>query len=241
MERLTIQKNSPVPIYYQISQYFRGLISQGKLSPGDSLPSENELARNLGVGKMTVRQAMADLVNAGLVYRERGKGTFVAFPKHPHSLRRLTSFTEDITSRGMAPGQRILKFEYVAADKEVASRLRVSPGSQVLYLERLRLADDIPVGIHKAHLAGVPITKEELEREGSLYALIEEKGLKITEAEESLEAVAASPEEARLLRVAEGSPLLLVVRVACGPNAPIEFVKAVYRSDFYRYTLKLRR
>ncbi len=241
MEGLTIRKNSPVPIYYQISEYFRDLIAQGKLLPGDSLPSENELARDLGVGKMTVRQAMADLVNAGLVYRERGKGTFVAFPKHPHPLRKLTSFTEDITSRGMTPGQRILRFEYTDADKEVASRLRVSPGSQVIYLERLRLADNIPVGLHKAYLAGVSITKEELEEEGSLYALFEKKGLKIAEAEESLEAVAASSREAKLLRISEGSPLLMVVRVAWTSDAPVEFVKAVYRSDFYRYTLRLRR
>ena len=241
MSSLVIRKNSPVPIYYQISEYFRNLIAQGTLSPGDPLPSENELARQLGIGKMTVRQAMADLVHAGLVYRERGKGTFVAFPKHPHPLRHLTSFTEDIRGRNMTPGQRILEFTYTSASKEVASRLLVPPGSQVLYVKRVRLADGIPVGLHEAYLAGVSLEREDLESEGSLYALLEKNGLHIVEAEESLEAVAANAEEAKLLRISSGSPLLLVVRVAWTSSAPLEFVRAVYRSDFYRYTLKLQR
>jgi len=240
---LTLDRYGPVPIYYQIQEYFRQAIEEGRLKPGDPLPSDNELAASLGVGKMTVRQALSNLVHEGLIYRYRGKGTFVAFPKFQHPLQKLTSFSEDISSRGMRPGAKMLFFGYVPADKQVASSLRIPPGKPVLCIRRLRLADDKPVGIHHSHLLlSNPFTQEQLEQSGSLYALLEKRGIILAEAEESLEAVAARKEEAELLDLPRGSPLLLVLRVVFTPSGePLEFVKVLYRSDFYRYCVRLKR
>jgi len=243
MIELILDRDAPVPLYYQIREYFRQAIAEGRLKPGDPLPSDNELAAKLGIGKMTVRQAMNDLVQEGLIYRYRGKGTFVAFPKFQHPLRRLTSFTEDITSRGMRPGSQILFFGHVPANNQVAANLHVPPGKSVLRIRRLRLADDNPVGIHDSYLPpNISISQEELEERGSLYRLLEERGVALAEAEETLEAVAAKKDEAALLGLPPGSPLLLVSRVVFSQSGePIEYVRAIYRSDFYRYYIRLKR
>ena len=240
---LTLDRRGPLPIYYQIQEYFRQAIAEGRLKPGDPLPSDNELAATLGLGKMTVRQAMSSLVHEGLIYRYQGKGTFVAFPKFQHQLQKLVSFTEDITSRGMRPGARILFFGQVPADNQVAANLHVPPGKPVLRIQRLRLADDRPVGIHDSHLLlNVHFTREQLEQRGSLYALLQERGIALAEAEEALEAVAAKKNEAVLLGLPPGSPLLRVLRVVFTPGGePLEYVHALYRSDFYRYCIRLKR
>jgi len=243
MTDLILDRDTPVPLYYQIREHFRQAILEGHLKPGDPLPSDNELAAKLGIGKMTVRQAMNDLVHEGLIYRYRGKGTFVAFPKFQHPLQKLVSFTEDMTSRGLKPGSRILFFGHVPADNHVAANLHVPPGKPVLWIRRLRLADDNPVGIHDCYLPpNISFSQEELERRGSLYALLEERGITLAEAEETLEAVAAKKDEAALLDLPPGSPLLLVSRVVFSQNGePLEYVRAIYRSDLYRYCTRLKR
>lgn len=240
---LVLDRDAPIPLYYQIREYFRRAIAEGQLKPGDLLPSDNELAAQFGIGKMTVRQAMNDLVHEGLIYRYRGKGTFVAFPKFQHPLQKLASFTEDMLSRGMRPGSRILFFGHVAADNQVAASLHVPPGKSVLRVRRLRLADDTPVGIHDSYLApAISFSQEDLERRGSLYALLEERGITLAEAEETLEAIAARKEEAALLDLCQGFPLLLVSRVVFASGGePLEYVRALYRSDLYRYCIRLKR
>lgn len=243
MVDLVLDRDAPIPLYYQIREYFRRAIAEGRLKPGDLLPSDNELAAQFGIGKMTVRQAMNDLVHEGVIYRYRGKGTFVAFPKFQHPLQKLTSFTEDMLSRGMRPGSRILFFGHVPADNQVAASLHVPPGKSVLRVHRLRLADDMPVGIHDSYLVlTISFSQEDLERRGSLYALLEERGITLAEAEETLEAVAARKEEAALLGLCQGFPLLLVSRVVFASGGePLEYVRALYRSDLYRYCIRLKR
>jgi len=243
MTDLALDRDAPIPLYYQIEEYFRQAIAEGRLKPGDPLPSDNELAAKLGIGKMTVRQAMSGLVHEGLIYRYQGKGTFVAFPKFQHALQRLTSFTEDIASRGMRPSSQMLFFGHVPADNHIAANLHVPPGKSVLRIRRLRLADDKPVGIHDSYLPpNISFPQEELEERGSLYALLEERGIALTEAEETLEAVAAKKDEAALLGLPPRSPLLLVSRVVFTQSGePLEYVRAIYRSDFYRYCIRLKR
>ncbi len=239
---LPIERGGAVPVYFQISEHFKRLIRDGSLRTGDPLPSESQLAAQLGVSKMTVRQAMKDLELAGLITRARGKGTFVAFPRLRHDLGQLTSFTEDISARGMAPSSRILACEEVAAEEAVAESLGGAPGMTVQRIRRLRLADGKPAGIHDTFLRGVIVERAELEARGSLYALLEDRGVRLLSAEETIEAVAADREEASLLGIPPGAPLMLVSRVTRGETGiPVEFVKAFYRADFYRYTVRLQR
>jgi GntR family transcriptional regulator len=237
-----IERASAVPIYYQIQRHFQHLIEEGRLRPGEPLPPESVLARRLGISKMTVRQAMRELEIAGLITRSRGRGTFVAFPRMRHELRRLTGFTEDVSARGMVPGARLLFFGEVPAPGEVAQPLGLRPGEPVLRIRRLRLADGKPAALHDSYLRGVRVDRQALEERGSLYALLEDQGVHLAEADETIEAVAATRHEARWLAVTVGAPLLLVSRTVYTPDGqPVEFVRALYRADFYRYSVRLRR
>lgn len=240
--KLRFRRGGPLPLHYQLVEAFREAIREGRLQPGDRLPSEPELVARLGISRATVRQAMAELLAEGLIYRYQGRGTFVAPRKFEHPLQRLVSFSEDIRSRGMKPSSRILFFGHIPTDSEVAAYLKIPPGKTVLRIYRLRLADDQPVGLHDSYLSYLHLTAQELESAGSLYALLESKGIVLAEAEETIEAVAANPEQGRFLNLPRGAPLLLVSRVVYAPDqTPIEFVRAYYHPNLYRYSVRLKR
>jgi len=239
---VSFRRGGPLPLHAQIVEAFRKAIREGHLKAGDRLPSEPELVAWLGVSRATIRQAMAELIAEGLIYRYQGRGTFVAPRKFEHPLQRLVSFSEDIRSRGMEPGSRILFLGQIPADAEVAAHLRIPPGKTVLRIYRLRLANDQPVGLHDSYLSYLHLTAEELEQVGSLYALLESKGIVLAEAEETIEAVAATAEQGRFLNLPRGAPLLLVSRVVYTlEQVPIEFVRAYYHPNLYRYSIRLRR
>ena len=143
---LIIDKSSFIPIYRQIEEAIRSQILSGNMSLYDKIPSENELSKNFDVSPMTVRQAMNGLVKDGYVYRERGKGTFVAPPRLYHPLKRLVGFSEDMEERGVKPGNKILTFSYLPATEEVARILQVPMGETILHIKRTRYANDHPVG-----------------------------------------------------------------------------------------------
>src|SRR5205823_4815861 len=142
-----IYRNSPLPRYYQLKEIMRERIRLGEWKPGDLIPSERELGETYGISRMTARQAITDLVNEGLFYREQGKGTFVSQHKITQQLIQLTGFTEDIRARGQRPGTKVLSAEMFPADEATAERLRISQGTLIFRLRRLRLADDEPLAI----------------------------------------------------------------------------------------------
>jgi len=240
--KMRFQRGGPLPLHHQLVEAFRKAILEGHLKPGDRLPSEPELVAQLGISRSTVRQAMAELVAEGLVYRYQGRGTFVAPRKFEHSLQQLVSFSEDIRSRGLKPGSKILFFDRVPVGPDIAPYLRIPPGKHVLRIYRLRLANDYPVGLHDSYISYTNIALHELESVGSLYELLESKGIILDEAEETIEAVAATIEQGRLLNLPPGAPLLLVSRVVYTPDRlPIEFVRAYYHPGLYRYIIRLKR
>ncbi|MCS7220419.1 MAG: GntR family transcriptional regulator [Anaerolineae bacterium] len=235
---MSISKNHPVPIYYQLEQEIRHRIEMGEWKPGDLLPSERELAERYQISRMTVRQALANLVNDGLLYRERGRGTFVARPKIHKRLSSLTSFTEDMRARGKLAGAEVLQLKLEPASPAVARDLAVPAGQPIVLVERLRLADREPVGIERSHLsfAGCEaIMREDLT--GSLYRLLKEKyGIIPTHAEERIEAGLCPAREAQWLGIHRSAPVLLITRVTYSQEGlPFEYVESVYRAD--RYTL----
>ena len=119
-----IDKTSPLPIYYQLVEWIKGLIERGELKPGDSLPSEREYAERFSISRMTVRQAITELVNGGYLYRQKGVGTFVAEKKIEQQLMGLTSFTEDMKSRGMEPSSKLVGFEIVPAPSYISAAVK---------------------------------------------------------------------------------------------------------------------
>jgi GntR family transcriptional regulator len=237
---MDIRKNHPIPVYYQLAQELQRRIEAGLLKPGDLVPSERELADTYGISRMTVRQGLANLVSEGLLSRERGRGTFVTIPKIDKRLGSLTSFTEDMRSRGKRASSRVLSARMVLPTPRVVEGLKVPEGQMVALVERLRLADNEPVGIERAHLffAGCEAV---LERDltGSLYQILRsELGVFPTSAEERIEAGACSPHEAEVLGITRQTPVLLITRITLTQHQrPFEFVDSVYRGD--RYALRV--
>ena len=245
VERLpiTIDKNTPVPIYHQLQEAIKSLIQQGDLKADERIPSENDFSRQLDISPMTVRQALNGLVQEGFIYRRRGLGTFVAPRPVKHSLDRLVSFTEEVNAHGFKPSGKILFFGNVSAPADVADGLKIPDGTPVLRIKRLRFANRSPVSLHDAYLRGdPPISRAELEKSGSLYRLLNAKGIHIAGGTDEIGAVAADEEMSQYLHVETGAPMLQLRRVTeDNAGSTIEYVIATYRADFYHYTIRLRR
>ncbi len=237
-----MDREHPLPLYYQLIQEIRDQIGRGRWKPGDLFPSERELCKTYGVSRITVRYALAELVDEGLLQRSRGRGTFVAKPKIRKQLSRLTSFTEDMRARGKRAAARVLRLEMLPASLKVAAILQVEPGEMVLLVERLRLANDEPVGIESSHLSFQgceAILQEDLS--GSLYQLLGERfGLLPARAYEEMEVGVCSPREADILGVHHGQPVMRIRRrTVAQSQQPFEYVESTYRADNYVFSVEL--
>ncbi|WP_106532376.1 GntR family transcriptional regulator [Planomicrobium soli] len=239
-----VDKQSPIPIYAQIEEQLKSRISEGEFLPGTAIPSERELTETFGVSRMTVRQSVTNLVNEGLLYREKGRGTFVAAAKVEQPLSGMTSFTEDMLSRGMEPSNELLKFEKRKPDKVIAEELQLEESDEIFFVERIRYADKIPMAIERTYL---PVTLfPELGREvliGSLYSYVEGSAqLKISGAVQRMEAALAKREDAELLHVETPFAVLVIERVSKLSNGvPFEVVRSTYRADRYKFTSEIQR
>lgn len=237
-----VVKNGPVPIYQQLKTLLLGAVLDGALGPHQRIPSERELGQMLGVSRMTVRQALTQLINEGVLYSRAGKGTFVADRKIRQPLEHLTSFTEEMRERGMQPSTRTLRQARVRS-REAAEALRISPTAPVVLLERLRLADGEPMAIECAYLnaARCPGLEQIDLHGGSLYELLREKyGLVLRRADQSIEAALPSPEQRALLGMSPRDPVLHIERVTyLDDGTPLEFVSSTYRGDRYRLQVEL--
>ena len=240
-----IYRNSPLPRYYQLKEIMLERIRSGEWKPGGLIPSERELSEKYGISRMTARQAITDLVNEGLFYREQGKGTFVSQRKTTQQLIHLTGFTEDILARGQRPDTKVLSAEMSPADEATAEKLRIKPGTLIFRLQRLRLADGEPLAIELSQISFKDcerLLEEDLEH-NSLYRMLETKyGISLMEADQELEAGLAGNEEAQLLNISVGSPVLFTRRTSYTErNQPIEYAKAVYCGNKYTFYTHMKR
>ncbi|GHO66081.1 GntR family transcriptional regulator [Ktedonobacter sp. SOSP1-52] len=223
----------------------REKVTSGDWKPGDLIPSERELGEQYGISRMTARQALTELVNEGLFYREQGKGTFVSRNKITQQLIRLTGFTEDISARGQAPATRVLSMHMIPATEDLAERLRLHVGQPIFRLQRLRLADNEPLAIERSHLSFIGCERlldEDLETQ-SLYRILESRyGIQLIQAEQELEAGLTNEEDAKLLNLPMGSPALYTRRTTyTNRDLPIEYARSVYCGHKYTfYTHMLR-
>lgn len=242
LSQIRVDKDSSVPIYQQLEEQIEELIRSGTWQAKEPLPSETLLAERLQISVMTVRQAMAQLVNKGLIYREKGRGTFILPQPMVRQLQGLESFSEDMRARHLNASSETLAFNVIPVPPAVASRLGVRPGANILRIKRLRLVEKHPVALHDAYVSQLDLERDALENTGSLYDVLEQKGIELAEAEETLEATVADEEVARLLNIKQGVPLLKVTRLTWDrDHNPVELVIALYRADFYRYSVRLRR
>lgn len=238
-----IDKSQPLPIYYQLKEILRQRIESGEWQPGDLIPSERDLCNEHGISRMTVRQAIVALVNEGRLRREQGKGTFVAQPKIEQRLGSVTSFTQDMSSRGKRVESQVLRQELTLAQPEVAAALGLEPNKQVMLLERLRLVDGVPLALETCHLhfPGCESLRQEDLAHQSLYNVLARKyGLVPSQAYQQMEATICEPYPLRLLGLSRGSPVLLIRRTALMQDGhAFEYTVSIYRGDKYIFHAQL--
>jgi GntR family transcriptional regulator len=232
-----IHRNSRLPLYQQLYDILRDKIYRGELEPGDLIPPEPELMNRYGVSRTTVRQTLDMLVNENLIYREQGRGTFVAHPTVEQALVRIISFTDDMRRRGREPGTEVLASRLMPAPQEIAERLGVEPGEELAYLKRLRLADGEPMSVEESHLVHryCPGILDGDYAQSSLRQALEDRyDIHWSRATQTIRAIAATDDLSGALPIRRGAPLLYIERVSYSrQNGPVEFLRITYRSDRY--------
>lgn len=243
-ERFALDVDSPVPLYHQIEQIILARIKSTREPVGRRLPPEKDLTEVFGVSRATIKSTLEKLADKGLIERRRAVGTRVISQELTEDLARLTSYTEQMQRQGLRVSTEVLAVETGLPDLDTQQRLQLRSGEEVLTIRRLRgtsqffpvvlLCSQIPVRF------GIDPRRD---FSGSLYQLIErECGVTITVADQEIRAADASPEEARLLRLRPGSSVLVMERLAFTTESrPLELVRAVYRPDRYKYSIRLRR
>jgi len=240
-----LDRQSILPLYYQIQRQLLDRIRSGQLKGGDPLPSEQQMAVHFRVSRMTSRQALKSLCKLGVAYSQQGKGTFVSGIKLEKNFRQVRSFSEEMEMLGCRPGSRVVTFVVVPAPAEVSQALQLKPGEEVFRLERVRLADSAPMGVERAHLPQrlFPDLMRVYNGEESLYErLWTHYGTRIVVADEVVEVGLASPQEARLLRIPNRCPVFAFTRTSyVQEGLVVEYVKSVYRADRYKFVTRLTR
>lgn len=237
--------DSPVPLYVQIKDYIRLNIQSGVFEVNERIPSERQLADQFSVNRLTVSKAINELVQEGLLYTQIGKGTYVCATKIDQTLLSLTSFTQDMTSRGKRASSRVLYSGIEPATEEVAKALSILPGAEVNVLHRVRLADEQLIALEKSHLihALCPdlLARHDFSQQ-SLYKVLRERyGIHLTYAHQTIEASIAEADEIEALEAPACTPILRIARVTYNDNdQPVEYVRSSYRGDRYKFYTVLR-
>jgi len=241
-----IRRDSPVPYYYQLEGFLREQIQHGTWKPGEKIPSEAELCAAFDVSRTVVRQALNELVQEGVLYRRKGKGTFVSEPKIRESLvQHLTGFYEDTVALGLKPSTKVLEQKVIPAAPKIADALGLEEGDPVIMIDRLRFVDGEPILLvitYVPYRLCPELVNEDVSTQ-SLYAILEKKyGLELIYGRRTLEAVAATKEEAELLQIEEGDPIVLLRSISyLKDGGPIEYFKAIHRGDRSRFEVELFR
>lgn len=235
-----LDKNSPIPLYYQIKEALQEMIDNGELSPGNPVPSERDLCECFAISRMTAGKAVTALVNEGILYRERGRGTFVAHPKSACTSSHLAGFSDNIRAAGLASRTKILLFEREEASRTIREALEIGSGEGTVFnILRLRFVEDEPFSLENVWIPACrfPEFSRELLEGKSLYALMRTRfGVQLSHARQTIEPVLCSDFEAEHLNLAPGTPLLLFRRVAyAAPKTPVEYSKCIYRGKRFKY------
>ena len=229
------------PVYKRIQNAIRKRIDAAELNPGDPVASERELAKTHKVSLMTARHALAGLEREGVVERRRGAGTFVAAPKI--HFNKLMSYTEHMSSRGLAPRSRVLVAKVVEDEQEIAARLGLPATSRMVKIVRLRLTGEEPFALETCYLPGADfsgLVSAPLGRSSLFAALAHDYGVELAYADEEIDATAADPNLAEMLKLPNGSALLRIRQVIYSTHGKATiYVVGYYRSE--RHTLFIRR
>lgn len=233
-----LDESSAQPLYQQLQRALRGAIENGAIGPDDALPPERDLAEMLGVSRITVRKAIDELVDEGLLIRKQGSGTFVS-NRVEKNFAKLTSFSEDMRARGREPRSVWMNRAAGTVTPEESLTLRSSPGTPVLRFHRIRYADDAPMAIEYATVIASCLTSLD-DVENSLYEALERTGNRPVRALQRLRAVLLTADQAKLLKAQEGEAGLLVARVGyLKDGRAVEYSQSYYRGEIYDFVAEL--
>ncbi len=211
-----LDASSATPLYVQLLAEIEGKIRSGEIQAGERLLTEGEMAKAYGVSIITVRKAVSELVEKGLVEKKQGKGTFVRRQKFAKDIKNLQSFSEMCRHMNMVPGGRMLENKLIPADEKVREQLGLEKGAQVLYISRVRTANGEPVAIEKNYFPlKYSFLLEKRFDDNSLFeCLRDEAKVKVAVSEKRIELCRATTSEAKLLKISRGTPLLFIKSVA---------------------------
>lgn len=229
-------RRRPEPLWHQAETALRSLIERGEWASGSQIPNEDRLCEMLGISRITVRHALRNLEEAGLLRREHGRGTFVRSATVVAGVRGLTSFTDEMKTLALAPSTRLLQAHRVLATEEMADALEIALGDSVVQLKRLRLGNGMPIGIQTSHLpeARVPGLYEEAARVQSLYAWLKERcDINPVKAKEVYRVGRVDEADAEVIQLAAGTPAFEVERIAFDSRGPFEYALSTMRADRY--------
>lgn len=235
-----INKDSVIPVYYQLAKILERQICEGKLQPGETLPTEHEFSAKYGISRMTVRRAISELITAGMVYAQKGKGTFVSKPKLDNVSFELDGFEEQIKKRGLKPSTKLLGVKIVKADQILANKLEIAIGTSCLYFSMVLSANGEPLVYENKYVVyskQKPILESELKDPSlpNLAAIHSDQFPTISK--KILQASVVTEAEAKILNVPVNSPVFVVEQSIYNvEKKPIGWGKSVYRGDRYQLT-----
>jgi len=241
---MSLNPKSPVPLYHQFRAELERKLENGEWPAGSAIPTEMELVKTYGISRTTVRLALDDLVKAGRIHRQRGRGTFVCQPVRLQPTAPLLSFVDELAGRGLEPSTTVTDCRQVPAPQVVAMTLELPGGSPALYVRRIVSVVGHPVFVEESYFRpelalALPAQAVQV-RARPVYELLAAAHILPAEGEQWLEAVTLSEEMARALRVAPESPGLVAARITRSlAGQPLEYSKATYRADHYRYAIHL--
>ena len=239
-----LDSTSPIPLYFQLQEILRKDILNGVFKPGEQIPTEKELEEKYEVSRITVRNAISGLVFEDLLIKKQGRGTVVAFPRMMEDGNsKLLSFTEKMASQDVDVSTKVLDAKLLPATERIAEHLNITVGEQIIYTKRLRKINEEPIALFENYIStetGVTIGDDFSK---SVYHLFEDKyHIKISGAEKIIEADIAQSEDALLLGIPQGEPILIIRYITFdAQNKPIELSEGIYRGDRYKYVVRLNR
>ncbi len=238
------EQHSPLPLYVQIRDTLRRQILDGSYEVHERLPSENEMMNTFGVSRITIRQALRDLHNEGLVFSAQGKGTFVSKPKAVQNVQRLEGFGEAMAAQGYEASARVLSIQQLKAPKAVSAALDLDGGDDVVEVKRVRYLNRAPVCIdHSYFPMDIGRRMFSLDLSGDIFPLLENYfGIPLGGADIGLDAILADEEAQQYLNLKSGEAILRVERLTHNQEGrPIDFEYLCYRGDSFKYQFRIDR
>jgi GntR family transcriptional regulator len=244
MKNSIVDANKNEPLYHQVKDILISRIENRQWTPGTIIPTEQELMDEFNVSRTTIREAISILVNSGLLERKQGKGTIVKAQQLTGSLGRLRGFAEEVMEKGLIPHSKLLRIEFSDKLFHEKAMLNIPEGEKVLVIERVRLANEIPIAIERScwpEKIGHILKEHDLDK-AKYYEILEKNNIFLMQANEKIIAINATIQEADLLGIRAGEALLEMSRLSFGiDNRPMEYTRTKYRSDQYSYSIELKR